>query len=97
MSLNEKTGTVVGVSGKQTISVAVASLTKHLTFGKYVRRTAKFLVHDGRNECGVGDTVVIRECRPLSARKRWRVVQVLEKSKEVKSNDPNADAAEGRG
>ena len=97
MSLNEKTGIVVSRSGKQTISVSVESLTKHLTFGKYVRRTGKFLAHDGRDECGVGDTVIIRECRPLSARKRWRVIQVLEKSKEVKSNDSNADAAEGRG
>ena len=97
MSLNQKTGIVVSCSGKQTVAVEVKFLTKHLTFGKYVRRTSKFLVHDERDECGVGDTVSIRECRPLSARKRWRLVQVLEKSKEVKSNDSNADAAEGRG
>ncbi len=93
MSLNEKTGTVVSVSGKQSVTVKVESLHPHLKFGKYLRRTTRFMAHDAKSECGVGDRVILRECRPLSARKRWRVVQILEKAKEVKAYDSNADHA----
>ena len=93
MSLNEKTGIVVSVAGTQTVTVRVESLHPHAMFGKYLRHSKRFLAHDVLSACGVGDRVVIRECRPLSARKRWRVIQVLEKAKEVKPYDSNADTA----
>jgi len=93
MSLNEKTGTVVSVSGKQSVSVKVESVHPHVKFGKYLRRTKNFMAHDAKEECGVGDRVILRECRPLSARKRWRVIRILQKAKEVKVYDSNANPA----
>jgi len=93
MSLNEKTGIVMSVAGKQSITVRVESLHPHGKFGKYLRHSKNFMAHDAQGACGVGDRVVIRECRPLSARKRWRVIQVIEKAKEVKAYDSNAHPA----
>jgi small subunit ribosomal protein S17 len=93
MSLNEKTGIVMSVAGKQSVTVQVESLHPHAKFGKYLRHSKNFMVHDARNACGVGDRVTIRECRPLSARKRWRVIQILEKAKEVKAYDTDAHPA----
>jgi small subunit ribosomal protein S17 len=93
MSLNEKIGTVVSVSGKLSVTVKVESLHPHVKFGKYMRRTTRFMAHDAKQECGVGDRVILQECRPLSARKRWRVIQILEKAKEVKAYDSDANPA----
>jgi small subunit ribosomal protein S17 len=74
------TGTVVSNKMNKTISVSVERLVKHPTYGKYVRRTTKLLAHDENNECRAGDTVSIAECRPLSRRKAWRLVRVIERA-----------------
>lgn len=74
------TGTVVSSKMNKTISVSVERLIKHPTYGKYVRRTTKLLAHDEQNESREGDTVAIAECRPLSRRKSWRLVRVIERA-----------------
>ena len=74
-------GYVVSDKMDRTVVVAVEDRFKHPLYGKVVRRTSKLKAHDEANECGVGDRVLLMETRPLSATKRWRVVQVLEKAK----------------
>jgi small subunit ribosomal protein S17 len=74
-------GLVVSDKMDKTIVVAVEDRFKHALYGKVVRRTNKLKAHDENNEAGVGDRVLIMETRPLSATKRWRVVEVLEKAK----------------
>ncbi len=71
------------VSGKmdKTVVVAVEDRVKHGLYGKVIRRTNKLKAHDESNQVGVGDRVLIMETRPLSATKRWRVVEVIEKAK----------------
>ena len=73
----------VGVSDKmdKTVVVSVEDRVKHALYGKVMRRTSKLKAHDEQNSCGVGDRVLILETRPLSATKRWRVVEILEKAK----------------
>ncbi len=73
-------GVVTGTAMQKTITVAVDRLVQHRFYKKTVRRTSKFLVHDEENVCKVGDRVRIVETRPLSARKRWRVAEVLIKA-----------------
>jgi small subunit ribosomal protein S17 len=65
----------------KTIVVEVEDRVKHPLYGKVIRRTSKVKVHDGGNTAGVGDLVLISETRPLSASKRWRLVEILEKAK----------------
>ncbi len=79
-TLRTVTGRVVSSSMDKTASVAVERLIKHPLYGKYVRRTSKVLVHDENNECQPGDTVSIAECRPISKRKAWRLIEVLERA-----------------
>ena len=74
------TGTVVSNRMDKTISVSVERLIKHPTYGKYVRRTTKLLAHDEKNECKEGDLVDITPCRPLSRRKSWKLLRVLERA-----------------
>jgi small subunit ribosomal protein S17 len=74
------TGKVVSNKMDKTIAVSIERLIKHPTYGKYVRRTTKVLAHDENNECREGDTVAITECRPLSRRKNWRLVRVLQRA-----------------
>lgn len=74
-------GLVVSDKMDKTVVVTVEDRVKHALYGKVLRRTVKLKAHDEQNECGVGDRVQIMETRPLSATKRWRVVQVLEKAK----------------
>jgi small subunit ribosomal protein S17 len=74
-------GIVVSDKMDKTIVVAVEDRYKHAVYSKVVRRTNKLKAHDEANECGVGDRVLIMETRPLSATKRWRVVQIIEKAK----------------
>ena len=73
------TGRVVSTKMDKTIAVAVERLIKHPSYGKYVRRTTKLLAHDEKNECQEGDTVAIAPCRPLSRRKSWTLVRVVER------------------
>ena len=74
-------GLVVSDKMEKTIVVEVEDRVKHGLYGKVIRRTSKLKAHDEQNQCGVGDRVLIQETRPLSATKRWRVVEVLEKAK----------------
>ncbi|MET9337379.1 MULTISPECIES: 30S ribosomal protein S17 [unclassified Nonomuraea] len=74
-------GLVVSDKMDKTVVVAVEDRVKHPLYGKVIRRTTKYKAHDEANACGVGDRVLLMETRPLSATKRWRVVEVLEKAK----------------
>ena len=74
------TGRVVSDKMQKTIAVEIERLIRHPTYGKYVRRTTKLLAHDENGESHVGDLVTITPCRPLSRRKSWRLVQVVEKA-----------------
>jgi small subunit ribosomal protein S17 len=74
-------GYVVSDKMDKTVVVRVEDRVKHPLYGKVMRRTSKLKAHDEQNQCGVGDRVRIQETRPLSATKRWRVVEVLEKAK----------------
>ena len=74
-------GYVVGDKMDKTVVVAVEDRVKHALYGKVLRRTSKLKAHDEQNDCGVGDRVLIMETRPLSATKRWRVVEILERAK----------------
>jgi small subunit ribosomal protein S17 len=74
-------GVVVSDKMDKTVVVAVEDRVKHALYGKIIRRTTKYKAHDEANECGIGDRVRLMETRPLSATKRWRVVEILEKAK----------------
>jgi small subunit ribosomal protein S17 len=73
-------GMVVSDKMDKTVVVAVEDRVKHAVYSKVIRRTSRLKAHDESNEVGVGDRVLIMETRPLSATKRWRVVQVIEKA-----------------
>ena len=74
-------GLVVSDKMDKTVVVLVEDRVKHALYGKVMRRTSKLKAHDEQNQCGVGDRVQIMETRPLSATKRWRVVEILERAK----------------
>jgi small subunit ribosomal protein S17 len=74
-------GLVVSDKMDKTVVVQVEDRVKHPKYGKVIRRTKKYKAHDGENACGVGDRVLLMETRPLSATKRWRVAEILEKAK----------------
>ena len=74
-------GYVVSDKMDKTIVVAVEDRVKHALYGKVLRKTSRLKAHDETNQCGIGDRVRIMETRPLSATKRWRLVEVLEKAK----------------
>jgi len=76
------TGRVVSDKMDKTVSVSVERLIKHPVYGKYLRRTTKVLAHDESNECKAGDQVTISECRPMSKKKAWQVVNVVERAPE---------------
>ena len=74
-------GLVVSDKMDKTVVVAVEDRVKHPLYGKVLRRTSKLKAHDEQNACGIGDRVLLMETRPLSATKRWRIVEILEKAK----------------
>ncbi len=76
-----RTGLVVSNKMEKSIVVAVERKVKHPIYGKFVKKTTKFMAHDEGNTCGIGDTVLIMETRPLSKNKNWRLVQILERAK----------------
>ena len=76
-----RTGVVSSNKMDKTITVSVERKVKHPIYGKFVKKTTKFMAHDENNECSIGDTVRIMEVRPLSKNKCWRLVEVLEKVK----------------
>jgi small subunit ribosomal protein S17 len=76
-----RVGTVVSDKMDKTIVVAIKTRVTHPLYGKVLNRTVKLKAHDEDNACGVGDTVMVMETRPLSKEKRWRLVQIIEKAK----------------
>ncbi len=77
----ERIGVVTSNKMDKSITVAVERKVKHPIYGKFVKKTTKFIAHDEKQECGIGDTVRIMETRPLSKRKNWRLVEIVEKAK----------------
>ena len=77
----ERVGTVTSDKMEKSIVVAVERKVKHPKYGKFIKMTTKFVAHDEKNDCHVGDTVKIMETRPLSKTKNWRLVEVIEKVK----------------
>lgn len=80
-SRKERVGVVVSNKMQKSIVVAVERRVKHPIYGKFTKKTTKFMAHDENQECNIGDTVKIMETRPLSANKRWRLVSIIEKAK----------------
>jgi small subunit ribosomal protein S17 len=75
-----QTGRVLSDAGDKTIVIRVERLQQHPVYKRVIRRTAKFMAHDEENSAKAGDLVTIEESRPLSARKRWRLIEVLERA-----------------
>ena len=76
--LRTLTGRVISDKMDKTVTVAVERVVKHPVYGKYLKRTTKLQAHDEDNRCKQGDLVAISECRPISKRKAWKLVEVLE-------------------
>jgi len=74
-------GLVVSNKMDKSILVTVERKVKHPIYGKFVNKTAKFMAHDEKNECNIGDKVLIMETRPLSKNKNWRLVNIIERAK----------------
>ena len=74
------TGTVSSDKSDKSITVMIERRVKHPIYGKFIKRSTKLHVHDENNECGMGDTVMIEQCRPMSKTKSWRLVKVVEKA-----------------
>ena len=75
-----RVGKVISDKMDKTIVVAVEDSVQHKLYKKIVKRTYKLKAHDENNECGIGDTVKVMECRPLSKDKRWRLVEIIKKA-----------------
>ena len=80
-SRKQQVGVVTSNKMDKSITVMVERKLRHPMYGKFVKKSSKFMAHDENNDCTIGDTVKIIESRPLSARKRWRLVEILEKAK----------------
>ena len=77
----ERIGLVCSISMDKSIVVSVERRVKHPKYGKFVKTTSKFVAHDEKNICSIGDRVSIMETRPISKRKCWRLIEILEKAK----------------
>jgi small subunit ribosomal protein S17 len=77
------TGQVVSNKMDKTIAVSIERVVRHPTYGKFIRRTTKLLAHDENNEAKEGDTVSIAPCRPLSRRKSWRLLAIVERASQA--------------
>jgi len=77
------TGQVVSNKADKTITVLLERKVKHPIYGKFVKRSTKVHAHDENNECGIGDTVTVEECRPMSKSKTWRLVSIDERAVRV--------------
>ena len=77
----ERIGVVVSNKMEKSITIAVESKVKHPMYGKFIKKTSKFMAHDEKNDCNIGDTVKIMETRPMSKNKNWRLVEVIERVK----------------
>lgn len=76
-------GRVVSDKMEKSATVLVERLVKHPLYGKFIRRSSKFHIHDENNECGIGDTVMIEECKPVSKTKSWRLTKIVEQATSV--------------
>ncbi|MEG0766890.1 MAG: 30S ribosomal protein S17 [Clostridia bacterium] len=76
-----RTGVVISDKMDKTITVAIKTRVRHPLYGKIMNQTSKLKAHDEENACGIGDTVLVMETRPLSHDKRWRLVEIVEKAK----------------
>jgi len=76
-----RTGTVVSDRMNKSITVAVNRQIKHPIYGKFITKTTKYMAHDENNDANIGDTVLITSTRPLSKRKSWRLVEIIERAK----------------
>lgn len=79
--IKQRTGVVSSSKMEKTITVKVERKIKHPIYGKFMKKSKKFMAHDEKNECNEGDTVIIKESRPLSKNKRWSLVEILERAK----------------
>jgi len=75
-----RTGVVISNKMDKTVVVQTARLTKHSLYKKYIKKRVRYKAHDEGNQCQIGDTVVIQECRPLSKDKRWRVMHIVQRA-----------------
>jgi|KBSSwiStaDraftv2_1062776.scaffolds.fasta_scaffold3189355_1 small subunit ribosomal protein S17 len=85
-------GRVVSNKMKKSVTVTVERLVRHPVYGKFIRRTTKIMAHDEEGSCREGDTVAIVECRPISKRKAWRVVEILERAPQDVGSHVDASA-----
>lgn len=76
-----RVGVVTSNKMEKTITISVERRLRHPIYGKFVKKTNKFMAHDENNDCNIGDTVRIMEMRPLSKNKRWRLVEIIERAK----------------
>ena len=77
----ERIGIVTSNAMDRSVVVSVERRIKHRIYGKYIKKTTKFFVHDEKNECNVGDRISIMETRPISKKKCWRLIKIIEKAK----------------
>lgn len=77
----ERTGIVVSNKMDKSIIVQIERRVKHPMYGKFIKKTNKFVAHDEKNDCNIGDTVRIMETRPLSKNKNWRLIEIIERAK----------------
>ena len=77
----ERIGVVVSNKMEKSIVVEIERREKHPIYGKFIKKTSRFMAHDEKNECNIGDTVRIMETRPLSKNKCWRLVEIIERAK----------------
>ena len=77
----ERTGVVTGDKMQKSITVAVRRRFKHPVYGKFITKTTKYIAHDEEDTCKLGDMVRIAETRPISKRKKWRLVEIIERAK----------------
>ena len=77
----ERIGVVVSNKMQKSIVVEIERREKHTIYGKFIKKTNRFMAHDEKEECNIGDTVRIMETRPLSKRKHWRLVEIIERAK----------------
>ena len=77
----ERSGVVTSNKMDKSITVEIERRVKHPIYGKFLRKTSRFMAHDEKNECNIGDTVRIMETRPMSRNKCWRLVEIMERAK----------------
>lgn len=77
----ERIGIVTSNKMEKSITIAVERKVKHAMYGKFLKTTAKFMAHDEKNDCNIGDTVKIMEIKPMSKNKCWRLVEIIERAK----------------